>query len=135
MRDLNELARGKLRDAGELGEDVTITTERGERAFAPGDRSMFLRNDRDLGVKNGTLGEIERASPTHMTVKLDDGRSIAFDTKNYTDIDHGYAATIHKSQGVTVDRTHVRHAGAGSSRHLCCTFSPSRRCADALWPR
>jgi hypothetical protein len=77
---------------------------------------MFLRNDRDLGVKNGTLGEIEQASPTHMTVKLDDGRSIAFDTKNYVNIDHGYAATIHKSQGVTVDRTHVL-ATPGLDRH------------------
>ena len=116
VRDLNELARGKLREAGELGEDITISTERGDRSFAPGDRLMFLRNDRDLGVKNGTIGEIERATPTHMTVKLDDGRSIAFDTKNYTDIDHGYAATIHKSQGVTVDRTHVL-ATPGLDRH------------------
>jgi hypothetical protein len=100
-------AHSKLREAGDLGEDITISTERGDRSFAPGDRLMFLRNDRDLGVKNGTLGEIERASPTHMTVKLDDGRRIAFDTKNYAHLDHGYAATIHKSQGVTVDRTHV----------------------------
>jgi Ti-type conjugative transfer relaxase TraA len=116
VRDLNELARGKLRDAGELGEDVTINTERGDRSFAPGDRLIFLRNDRDLGVKNGTLGEIERANPHSMTVKLDDGRSIAFDTKNYADIDHGYAATIHKSQGITVDRTHVL-ATPGLDRH------------------
>jgi Ti-type conjugative transfer relaxase TraA len=116
VRDLNELARRKLRDAGDLGEDVTINTERGDRSFALGDRLMFLRNDRDLGVKNGTLGEIERASPTHMTVNLDDGRSIAFDTKNYADVDHGYAATIHKSQGVTVDRTHLL-ATPGLDRH------------------
>jgi Ti-type conjugative transfer relaxase TraA len=116
VRDLNELARGKLRDAGQLGEGVSIDTERGDRRFAPGDRLMFLRNDRDLGVKNGTLGEIEQASPTHMTVKLDDGRSIAFDTKNYAHLDHGYAATIHKSQGVTVDRTHVL-ATPGLDRH------------------
>jgi hypothetical protein len=51
-----------------------------------------------------------------MTVKLDDGRSIAFDTKNYAHVDHGYAATIHKSQGVTVDRTHVL-AKPGLDRH------------------
>jgi ATP-dependent exoDNAse (exonuclease V) alpha subunit len=51
-----------------------------------------------------------------MTVKLDDGRSIAFDTKNYAHIDHGYAATIQKSQGVTVDCTHVL-ATPGLDRH------------------
>ena len=30
-----------------------------------------------------------------------------FDLKDYNRIDHGYAATIHKAQGMTVDRTHV----------------------------
>ena len=86
VRELNELARGTLRDAGDLGEDVAIVTE------------------------------IERVSPKNMTVKLDDGRSIAFDTKDYANIDHGYAATIHKSQGVTVDRTHIL-ATPGLDRH------------------
>jgi Ti-type conjugative transfer relaxase TraA len=105
--ELNEAARGKLREAGQLGEDITIKSERGERQFATGDRLMFLRNDRDLGVKNGSLGEIERVTPQTMTVKLDDGRHVQFDTKNYTHVDHGYAATIHKSQGVTIDRSHV----------------------------
>src|SRR3546814_18797403 len=42
-----------------------------------------------------------------MAVKLDDGRSVAFELKDYAQVDHGYAATIHKSQGVTVDRAHV----------------------------
>jgi Ti-type conjugative transfer relaxase TraA len=116
VRDLNELARGKLRDAGALGDDVTIKAERGDRSFASGDRLMFLRNDRDLGVKNGSLGEIERVSPQSMTVKLDDGRSVAFEPKDYAHFDHGYAATIHKAQGMTVDRTHVL-ATPGLDRH------------------
>ena len=51
-----------------------------------------------------------------MAVLMDDGRSVAFDVKDYADIDHGYAATIHKSQGVTVDRTHVL-ATPGLDRH------------------
>ena len=68
---------------------------------------MFLRNERGLGVKNGTLGTVERISAQSMAVRTDDGRSVAFDTKNYAHIDHGYAATIHKAQGMTVDRTHV----------------------------
>lgn len=51
-----------------------------------------------------------------MAVLLDDGRSVAFDFKDYRHIDHGYAATIHKSQGVTVDRTHVL-ATPGMDQH------------------
>jgi Ti-type conjugative transfer relaxase TraA len=116
VRDLNLTARDRLRGAGALGEDVTVKAERGERVFAAGDRLMFLKNDRGLGVKNGMLGEIEQVSPTHMTVRLDAGRSVAFDLKDYAQVDHGYAATIHKSQGVTVDRTHVL-ATPGMDRH------------------
>src|SRR3546814_13808282 len=51
-----------------------------------------------------------------MAVKLYDGRSVAFDLKDYAHVDHGYAATIHKSQGVTVDRAHVL-ATHGMDRH------------------
>ncbi|AZS20718.1 MULTISPECIES: Ti-type conjugative transfer relaxase TraA [unclassified Caulobacter] len=116
VRDLNLTARGRLRQASALGEDVTVNAERGERKFAVGDRLMFLKNDRGLGVKNGMLGEIEQVSPTQMTVRLDAERSVAFDLKDYAQVDHGYAATIHKSQGVTVDRTHVL-ATPGMDRH------------------
>ena len=107
VRELNEAARDRMRDAGDLGEDVRVTVERGERSFAAGDRVMFLQNERGLGVKNGTLGTIEKISAQNMTVQTDDGRSIAFDLKGYDRSDHGYAATIHKAQGMTVDRTHV----------------------------
>ncbi|MGD9470860.1 MAG: Ti-type conjugative transfer relaxase TraA [Novosphingobium sp.] len=107
VRELNEAARGQMRDAGELGSDVSVKAERGVREFATGDRIMFLRNERGFGVKNGTLGTIEQITPQRMAVRTDDGRSVAFDTKDYAHIDHGYAATIHKAQGMTVDRAHV----------------------------
>ena len=116
VRDLNQAARDRLRDAGELGQGVAVSAERGARDFASGDRIMFLKNERGLGVKNGTLGKVERVSPDSMAVRLDDGRQVAFDLKDYAHVDHGYAATIHKSQGVTVDRAHVL-ATPGMDRH------------------
>src|SRR3546814_2093306 len=51
-----------------------------------------------------------------MAVRLDDGRQVAFDLKDYAHVDHGYAATILKSQGVTVDQGHVL-ATPGMDRH------------------
>ena len=107
VRALNEAARERMRTAGDLGEDVRLTVERGARSFARGDRVMFLQNERGLGVKNGTHGTIEQVSAQSMSVRTDDGRNISFDLKDYNKIDHGYAATIHKAQGMTVDRTHV----------------------------
>ena len=149
VRDLNELARAQLRAAGELRTpDQVVQTERGARAFAAGDRIMFQRNERGLGgdgrgrdgvaVKNGTLGtvlEVESGGE-RLTVRLDgasgpgepekgSGREVTFYTRDYAHIDHGYAATVHKAQGVTVDRAHVlatphmdRHAAyVGLTRH------------------
>jgi Ti-type conjugative transfer relaxase TraA len=116
VHTLNLAARGRLRASGALGEDIAIRAERGERQFAAGDRIMFLKNERSLGVKNGSLGRVESVTVTRIAVQLDEGRSIAFDVKDYNQIDHGYAATIHKAQGVTVDRTHVL-ATPGLDRH------------------
>ena len=107
VRALNEAALERMRSAGDLGDEVRVTVDRGERSFASGDRVMFLQNERGLGVKNGTLGTIEQVSAQSMTVRTDDGRNVSFDLKDYNRIDHGYAATIHKAQGMTVDQTHV----------------------------
>jgi Ti-type conjugative transfer relaxase TraA len=107
VRALNEAARMRMRAAGDLGDDVRLTVERGARNFASGDRVMFLQNERELGVKNGTLGTIEQITAQSMAVRTEDGRSVQFDLKDYNKIDYGYAATIHKAQGMTVDRTHV----------------------------
>jgi Ti-type conjugative transfer relaxase TraA len=127
VAELNQLARGRMRDAGALGADQVVQTERGERAFAAGDRVMFLRNERSMGVKNGSLGTVERIEGSGLAVRLDgaDRREVRFDLKDYAQIDHGYASTIHKSQGVTVDHGHLlasdgldRHAAyVGMSRH------------------
>jgi Ti-type conjugative transfer relaxase TraA len=132
VAELNRLARARMRDAGALGVDQLVATERGERAFAAGDRVMFLRNERSMGVKNGSLGTVERIEPhggggSSLAVRLDgaDRREVRFDLKDYAQIAHGYASTIHKSQGVTVDHGHLlasdgldRHAAyVGMSRH------------------
>jgi hypothetical protein len=62
------------------------------------------------------LGTIERVDRTGMAVRLDDGRAVAFDHKVYGDLTHGYAATVHKAQGATLDRVHVL-ATPGLDRH------------------
>jgi Ti-type conjugative transfer relaxase TraA len=127
VAELNQLARGRMRDAGALGADEVVQTERGARSFAAGDRVMFLRNERSMGVKNGSLGTLEKIEGSSLTVRLDgpERRQVQFGLKDYAHIDHGYASTIHKSQGVTVDQGHLlasdgldRHAAyVGMSRH------------------
>jgi Ti-type conjugative transfer relaxase TraA len=135
VRDLNSQARARLREHGELGMDVSVKTERGARDFALGDRVMFLRNERGLGLKNGTLGRVEEISPAAMTARLDNGTRVTVAFKDYAHLDHGYAATIHKAQGVTVDRTHVL-ASPGLDRHATyVALSRHRRSVDLHYGR
>lgn len=114
VRELNYLARGAMRASGALGgDDVELATEHGARSFAVGDRVLFTRNDRDLSVKNGQVGTVREVSPDRMAVQLDDGtraaggRTVAFRPSAYAHLEHGYAVTIHKAQGVTVRNAYV----------------------------
>lgn len=113
VRLINEEAREMAKAAGIVtGEDRAFTTERGERQFAAGDRVIFLKNDSDLGVKNGTTGTVEQSADGRLTVKIDESdRSVEVQQDKYAHIDHGYGMTVHKSQGVTVDRAHYAPSG------------------------
>ena len=74
VRDLNEAIRKARAEAGELGKAAAFQTGQGKREFAAGDRIVFLKNDRELGVKNGTLGTVEAAEAGRLTVVLDGDR-------------------------------------------------------------
>jgi len=139
VRALNEAARAVRRAVSELGPDRLLPTEAGVRAFAEGDRVYFLRNERGLGVKNGTLGTLERIEGERLVVRLDgpDGagasRAVTFDLAGYADLDHGYAATVHKNQGATVDQAHVL-ATQGMDRHLAyVALSRHRHAVQLHW--
>ena len=119
--------RGNSEDVGEL----TFQTSNGKRAFAAGDRIIFLENNRDLGVKNGMLGTVEHVEPNKIIARLDgrDGDSVSIATDSYQAIDHGYATTIHKNQGATVDRAFVL-ASSTMDRHL--TYVAMTRHRDSV---
>jgi Ti-type conjugative transfer relaxase TraA len=127
VRAINDAIRTELQDRGELaqGEDagaLTFQTNDGKREFAPGDRIVFLENNRDLGVKNGMLGTVEAVEPHAIRVRLDgkvadEPRTVNVPMNDYQTVDHGYATTIHKNQGATVDRSFVLASGT-MDRHL-----------------
>ncbi len=104
---------------GKDGGERVFQTNNGKRAFGPGDRIIFLENNRDLGVKNGMLGTVEHVGPGKIIARLDGrgGDSVSIPTDSYQAIDHGYATTIHKNQGATVDRAFVL-ASSTMDRHL-----------------
>ncbi|WP_312930827.1 Ti-type conjugative transfer relaxase TraA [Agrobacterium cavarae] len=109
---------------GLTNRELVYQTVNGKRAFAPGDRIVLLENNCDLDVKNGMLGTVEAVEPNALHLRLDGSsggqnnvRHLALPVKDYQSFDHGYATTIHKAQGATVDRAFVM-ASATMDRHL-----------------
>jgi Ti-type conjugative transfer relaxase TraA len=117
VADLNHLARTTRVAAGELDDSTALTVN--GRSFAQGDRVLALRNrpvdetDRDGRhlLRNGnraTVVGIDRQA-VELTVQLDTGLMVRLPADYLADghVDHGYAMTIHKAQGMTTGRTFV----------------------------
>jgi len=138
VKELNRMAREWRKVGKELSQEQELPTAMGKLEFASGDKIYFLQNNRELGVKNGTLGTIEKIEGSQVTVKLDkeepeQTRTVRFDVRQYNQIAHGYAATIHKAQGVTVDRSYVL-ASKGLDRHaIYVAMSRHREKAELFW--
>ncbi|MGO6979846.1 AAA family ATPase, partial [Rhizobium johnstonii] len=138
LQERGELAKGS-HPPGDKGEELSYQTNNGKRSFARGDRIVFLENNRDLGVKNGMLGEVIAVAPDAIQVRLDgkaqtpDGqRQVIIPVNSYQAFDHGYATTIHKTQGATVDRSFVL-ASTTMDRHLTYVAMTRHREAVQLY--
>jgi hypothetical protein len=123
VRALNAAARDHLQQAGQLGTGQRIATAHGPREFAVGDRLVCTRNSTFHGVRNGQLGTVEGMAGTGekavLQVRLDDGaRRVELPLQHYPHVDHGYALTTHKAQGVTVDHAFVLAGGKLADREI-----------------
>lgn len=102
---LNRAARQVLQGRGTLGPDVV---EAHGRVFALGDEVLCLRNARRLGVINGTRGVVVDVVAGDLVIDTDDGaKSLPPAYLDAGHLDHGYASTVHKTQGATYDRAFV----------------------------
>jgi conjugative relaxase-like TrwC/TraI family protein len=101
--DLNGRARAYRKQRGDLsGPEVVVN----QRPFQVGDDIICLRNNRRLGVCNGTRATITHVDADRQTVNVQVGERSVRLTAEYLSaghISHGYATTIHKAQGATFD--------------------------------
>lgn len=135
VRSLNDMARAKLVERGLVATGYGFRTEDGPRRFAPGDQIVFLKNDNGLGVKNGMIGRVVEAEAGRIVADVGSGeyaRRVAVEQRFYRNVDHGYATTIHKSQGATVDRVKVL-ATLSLDRHLTYVAMTRHREDAALY--
>ena len=88
----------------------------GEGYLHKGDRVLFRKNS--ALVKNGSTGIVAAVSPSEgvLSVLLDTGERVTVDTEEYADVSLGYAMTVHKAQGASVDRAFVLIGGAMQDR-------------------
>ena len=118
VAELNARARETMKEKGLLdGIRAEVKTSIGIKEFQAGDRIFFSRNSKTLGVMNGetgTLREIKQneAGDWLFHIRMDSGKDLAFDPLKYEHFQYGYATTINKSQGATVERTY-NLAGGG----------------------
>ena len=82
--------------------------------LAPGDRVVFTENNRDSGFQNNETGTVTVAGDGKVEIRKDDGKIVILDADKTHTLDHGWAVTVHRSQGRTVDRAMV--AGMSSKR-------------------
>ena len=123
---LNRELRQVRRTRNELiGQDVEFWTVRGSEEFgleerldrfAIKDRVQFTKTDKSLNLYNGNVGTIENIDPEtrEITVKIDGpegepARMVTWNGDTFQGFKHGYAGTIYKGQGKTLDRTYLYH--------------------------
>jgi Ti-type conjugative transfer relaxase TraA len=128
---------GDVQEGAGTNREIVYQTNDGRRGFAPGDRIVLLENNRELGVKNGMLGTVTAVEPDAIQVRLDGAgqnaaRLISIPVRSYQSFDHGFATTIHKSQGATVDRAFVM-ASTTMDRHLTYVAMTRHRHAVGLY--
>jgi conjugative relaxase-like TrwC/TraI family protein len=79
-----------------------------EREFSVGDRLQFTAPDRELKIANRDLGIIEQFDRSgQISVRMDNGKTVSFDSSEMRHFDYGYAVTSHSSQGLTAERVIV----------------------------
>lgn len=113
---LNAELREVYRTRGALtGADVEFDTKHGKAAFAIGDRVQFTDTDKRRHIYNGNAGTITGLNGLtgEITARLDAAggaaREVTWFAGEFEGFRHGYAGTIYKGQGKTLDRTYLYH--------------------------
>jgi ATP-dependent exoDNAse (exonuclease V) alpha subunit len=115
---LNAELRRVRHDRGKLpGPEIALETKHGVAAFAVGDRVQFTDTDKKAGIYNGNAGTITAIDETtgRLRAALDapavgKGREVSWSAAEFAGFRHGYAGTIYKGQGKTLDHTYLYHS-------------------------
>lgn len=85
--------------------------------LSKGERILFRLNNKSLGIRNGDLATITEINAHTFKATLDSGEQVII-PQSYKSIDYGYALTVHKSQGMTVEHARVFIDSTYWDKHL-----------------
>jgi ATP-dependent exoDNAse (exonuclease V) alpha subunit len=128
---LNTAIRSELLANGRLGDDeLVVASPDGIAAYRAGDRMLVTVNDRQRGLIHGARGTVAAVHPRsgRLELALDGGNEISLDDQQLSNgaLTYGYAATVHKAQGLTVDTTLVYGLGPMTKEHGYVAMSRGR---------
>jgi ATP-dependent exoDNAse (exonuclease V) alpha subunit len=86
----------------DFGNKINVYNEV-SKPFKEGEKIIFTKNIRNSPIKNGVVGNIIKIDSDMVRAKLSNGKEYQFNIKDYNYIDHGYAITDYKAQGVTAN--------------------------------
>ena len=118
-RSLNGKAQACRWEAGQLG---YRSVEVGEERIHEGDRILFTDTKKCLGLVKSefaTVTRIERLSQ-RLTVQIDgQDELVRFSLREFASLRLGYAATVHRAQGMTLEQdAYVLVGGSMQSREM-----------------
>ena len=118
------LARGVVNARTEHSYGTAERMVRGKQVsrdlvFGEGDRVVFEAANAGLGITRNTTGTVIQTGTARLVVRLDgaEAQEIELVGDEIKVLDHGYATTLHRSQGVTVDHA-LTIAHGYMDRHL-----------------
>jgi ATP-dependent exoDNAse (exonuclease V) alpha subunit len=128
---LNRAIRDQLLTDGRLGSnELVASTPNGVTSYRTGDRVLVTTNDRRRGLINGARGTVTAIDPRSggLELRLDTGSHVSLDQQRLASggLTHGYTATVHKAQGLTVDTTLVYGVGPLTREHGYVALSRGR---------
>lgn len=135
LRDV-DLLNDKLQQSrrGWNGLGLHHLSVNGER-FYGGDRILFTQNSEWLGVKNGSLGTVEKVDVIHrrLNVRLDSKELVSVPLKHYEHVKLGYCLSVHKAQGITCDNVLMLLGGQMQDRELSYVMASRARGETRLY--
>jgi hypothetical protein len=127
VRRLNDAIQAVEIERGRVRNVESFETKRGTLRIGEGDRIVYRSTDKARGIVNGLFATVQSIEGSKLVARTDRGRSITFDLLSDATVDLGYAGTIYRGQGKTLDEVYLLHTRHWRDAASYVGFTRARR--------